>query len=72
VRSRPGPASARNATVHVTGDHLAEAVGAKPKSIAAKADIVGDAARIKEFDPRFTRQELLDLGLFAARLRYRY
>jgi hypothetical protein len=63
---------AHSATVHVTGEQLAEAVGAKPKSIAAKADMVGKGADIGEFDPRFTRQELLDMGLFAARLRYRY
>lgn len=63
---------ARNATVHVTGDQLAEAVGAKPKSIAAKATVVSDAADIAEFDPRFTRRELQEMGLFRARLMYRY
>ena len=63
---------ARNATVHVTGDQLAAAVGAKPKSIAAKATLVRDAANIREFDPRFTRRELQEMGLFGARLMYRY
>lgn len=63
---------ARNATVHVNGEQLAAAVGAKPKSIAAKATVVRDAANMAEFDLRFTRRELLEMGLFGARLMYRY
>lgn len=62
----------QQATIHRTGDELADAVGAKTKTIAAKATLVRDAIDLREFDPEFTRLELQRMGPMLARMKLRY
>lgn len=62
----------KQATIHRTGDELADAVGAKAKTIAAKATAVRDAVDLREFDPEFTRLELQRMGPMLTRMKLRY